>query len=232
MKILLFSFIIPVLHEAEGINHVIETLYHQFPDEVFEVIVVDGDLQGSTLQALQRSDVIALTSSPGRGMQLNAGAEAAHGEYLIFLHADTTLPPNALQEVRAILSDERYVAGAFTLRFDSRHWAMRLINLTAPWRTRLTRYPYGDQAIFMTKTYFNKLGGYAEIPIMEDLDLVRRIKKRGDKICISKAKVLTSARRWEQEGIIYSSLRTWILASLYCSGVPAEKLVNHYRRHT
>lgn len=232
MKTLPFSFIIPVLHEAEGINNAIEALYQQLSDEVFEVIVVDGDRQGSTIQALQRSDVIALTSPPGRGTQLNTGAEAARGESLIFLHADTTLPPNALQEVRAILSDGRYVAGAFTLRFDSRHWGMRLINTTAPWRTQLTRYPYGDQAIFMTKTYFDQLGGYAEIPIMEDLDLVRRIKKRGDRICISKAKVLTSARRWEQEGIIYSSLRTWTLATLYCFGVPAEKLAHYYRRHT
>ncbi len=232
MNRLPLSFIIPVFHEADTIQRRIDALYQQFPDDEFEIIVVDGELSSTTLHAIKYPKVIKLTSPPGRGIQLNIGAHAAHGDMLIFLHADTQLPTDALQEVRRILSDDRFVAGAFALRFNSRHWGMKLINITASWRYRLTRYPYGDQAIFMTKTYFEHIGGYADIPIMEDLDLMRRIKQRGDKICISKATVLTSARRWETEGIIYSTLRTWLLASLFCVGVPAEKLVNYYRRHT
>jgi rSAM/selenodomain-associated transferase 2 len=226
-----FSFIIPVLNEAVGINGVVDTLYQQFPEETFEVIVVDGDPDGSTICVIQRPEIITLTSDRGRGRQMNVGVQAATGDTLIFLHADTKLPPDALQHVRTILSDGRYVAGAFTLYFDSQRWGMKLVNITASWRYRLTRYPYGDQAIFMFRTYFDQIGGYAEIPIMEDLDLMRRIKKRGDKICISKARVLTSARRWETEGILYSTLRTWTLASLFCLGVPADRLINHYRHH-
>jgi rSAM/selenodomain-associated transferase 2 len=227
----LFSFIIPVLAEAERINTLIEALYRQFPDDTFEIIVVDGDPDRSTLQVIRHPDVVKLCSPAGRSIQMNTGANAARGHILIFLHADTELPPNALRHIREIMADGKYVAGAFTLRFDSDRWVFRLIETAASWRYRLTRYPYGDQAIFMTKAYFDRLGGYAEIPIMEDLELMRRIKKRGDKICIVRACVKTSARRWEKEGVIYSTLRTWILASLYCLGVSADTLANYYRHY-
>jgi rSAM/selenodomain-associated transferase 2 len=226
-----FSFIIPVLNEAERINTLIEVLYRRFPDDSFEILVVDGDPDGSTLQVIQHSDVIKLCSPPGRGVQMNTGADAAQGKILIFLHADTELPPGALCHIREIMAGGHYAAGAFTLRFDSDRWAFRLIEIAASWRYRLTRYPYGDQAIFMTKAYFERLGGYAEIPIMEDLELMRRIKRRGDKIYISKERVQTSARRWEKEGVIYSILRTWILASLYCLGVSADTLADYYRHY-
>ncbi len=232
MKRLPFSFVIPVFGEADTVQPLLDSLYRQFLGDEFEIIVVDGEPSSSTLQAIGHPDVIKLTSPPGRGIQLNNGARTASGRMLIFLHADTQLPANALEEVGRILSDERYVAGAFTLRFKSRRWGMKIVNVTASWRYHLTRYPYGDQAIFMTKSYFDHIGGYADIPIMEDLDLMRRIKQRGDKICISPAAVLTSARRWETEGVIYSTLRTWILASLFCVGVPADSLINYYRRQT
>lgn len=229
----MFSVIIPVFEEAERIQACLDRLSRQFPEEAFEVIVVDGEPAGSTLRAIhQRNDMVALASPPGRGRQMNAGVRAASGEILLFLHADTQLPDDAFQEIRRILSDDRYAAGAFTLRFDSRHWAMRVIAVAASWRYRITRYPYGDQAMFTTRAYFDQIGGYREIPIMEDLDLMRRIKQRGDRIGISRSAVLTSARRWETEGIVYSTLRTWLLASLFCLGVPAEKLAAHYRRQS
>ena len=129
------------------------------------------------------------------------------------------------------MTEKTYVAGAFELSFNSERWAFKLIAKAASWRYRLTRLPYGDQAIFMPQEYFRRIGGFAEIPIMEDLDLMRRIKKRGDKIYISKKRVKTSARRWEKEGVLYCVLRTWILASLYCLGMSADKLIRYYRHY-
>lgn len=226
-----FSFIIPVLDEASRINELIDRLYRQFPDESFETLVVDGDASGSTIQAIKYPEVVKLCSEAGRGVQMNAGARKAQGEILIFLHADTELPPNALEHIRDIMTEKTYVAGAFELSFNSERWAFKLIAKAASWRYRLTRLPYGDQAIFMPQEYFFRIGGFAEIPIMEDLDLMRRIKKRGDKIYISKEQVKTSARRWEKEGIVYCVLRTWILASLYCLGMSPDKLANYYRHY-
>ncbi len=162
---------------------------------------------------------------------MNAGAKAAQGEILIFLHADTGLPPNALNHIQHIMSEKKYVAGAFELSFDSERLGLKLIAKAASWRYRLLRLPYGDQAIFMPQEYFHRIGGFAEIPIMEDLELMRRIKKRKDKIYISKERVKTSARRWEKEGIVYCVLRTWMLASLYCLGVSPEKLAKYYRHY-
>ena len=193
------------------------------------MIVVDGDEKGSTIREIVHPRVIRLCGPRGRGMQMNAGARHARGKHLIFLHADTALPPDAFLQMMDVLTNPKYAAGAFTLRFDSDRWIFRLIGRAAAWRYGLTRLPYGDQAFFMTRAYFQKIGGYAEIPIMEDLDLMRRIKQRGDRICIMPAAVTTSPRRWEGEGIVYSILRTWVLASLFCAGVSPHTLVKYYR---
>lgn len=225
-----FTCIIPVLHEASGINACLEQLSHHVTPDVCEVIVVDGDAAGSTIRHITHSQALTLCAPYGRGAQMNAGAQRARGERLIFLHADTALPANALERIEEALANPNYAAGAFTLRFDSPRPAFRLIETAATWRYRLTRLPYGDQAFFMMNAYFRKIGGFAAIPLMEDLDLMRRIKRRGDRICILPDAVTTSARRWEQEGIIlYCVLRTWILASLFCVGVSPHTLAAYYR---
>ena len=225
-----FSIIIPVLNEEHTINALIEKLYRQFSHESFEIIVVDGDCRESTIQIINHLEVIAVCSEPGRGKQMNTGAKLARGEILIFLHADTELPPDALQYIQHILAQKHYVAGAFKLGLDSDKWVFKLIATAASWRYRLTRLPYGDQAFFMPKEYFFRIGCFEEIPIMEDLELMRRIKKRKEKIHISSTmEVKTSVRRWEKEGIVYAVLRTWLLASLYCLGISPDKLVKYYR---
>lgn len=226
----IISIIIPVLYEAHGINACLEALFTQFPDEIFEVIVVDGDAERTTLRQIVHLEVIKLRAQRGRGKQMNAGAQAAKGEILIFLHADTRLPHNALSRIREVMSDKQYVAGAFTLRFESQRQAFALIAGAASWRYRLTRLPYGDQAFFMSREYFHKIGGFAEIPIMEDVDMMRRIKKRGERIRILHDAVITSPRRWENEGIFYSVIRTWALAFLFYCGVDPECLAKHYRK--
>ncbi len=160
---------------------------------------------------------------------MNAGARAARGEILLFLHADTSLPDNALSRIREVMAEKQYAAGAFTLRFESQRPAFSFIARAASWRYRLTRLPYGDQAFFMSRIYFNEIGGFAEIPIMEDVDMMRRIRKRGERIRILHDEVTTSTRRWEKEGILYSIIRTWALAFLFACGADPNRLAKYYR---
>lgn len=224
-----FSIIIPVLHEAEIINALIEQLYSQQLDECYEIIVVDGDPNQETINAIQHKDVIALVSAAGRGRQMNAGAAIARGEILIFLHADTYLPVNALSLIRHTLENKLYVGGAFDLGIRSDRLILKIIANAACIRSRLTRIPYGDQALFVRKDYFNEIGGYLSIPLMEDVEIIQRIKKRGDKIYLLSERVLTSARRWEKEGVVYCTLRNWVLISLYFLGVSPERLTKLYK---
>jgi len=224
-----FSIIIPVLHEANNINPLIEYLHSQHYDERFEIIVVDGDPHQETINAITHKDIKALVSSVGRGQQMNAGAAVAQGEILVFLHADTSLPANALDRIRHVLENKHYVGGAFDLAIRSHKLIFKIIAHAASLRTRLTQIPYGDQAIFIRKDYFNKIAGYREIPLMEDAELMHRIKKRGDKICILSDRVLTSPRRWEKEGVIYCTLRNWLFIGFYFLGVSPDKLTKFYK---
>ncbi len=227
-----FSIIIPVLHEEKGINALLDTLYQQFSGESFDIIVADGDPEGSTIRTICFPEVRASSSTPGRGTQMNAGAQLAQGDYLIFLHADTMLPAEAFQHIRNVLADGRYVAGAFKLGLDSEKWIYRLIARAASWRYRLSRLPYGDQAFFMHKRYFFDIGGFQDIPVMEDIEFMRRIKQRKEHIHITmKYQVTTSVRRWEKEGPVYSVLRGWVLSSLFCIGMSPQKLWDYYRAH-
>lgn len=224
-----YSFVIPVLYEGDAVNQVIERVSRQFPEDSLEIVVVDGDPEKSTLRRILSPKVKTATAARGRGTQMNEGAQLAHGDILIFLHADTEMPADALDFIREIMKTGQYAAGAFTLRFDSQRRIYRVIESAASWRCRLTRIPYGDQAIFIRRSYFEEIGGFKEIPIMEDIDLMRRIRRRGDRICISPAYVRTSARRWEKEGILYCAIRSWVLAALFALGVPPHRLIRYYK---
>ena len=225
----MISIILPVLHETERIEEAIALLRDQDPRIGMEIIVVDGDGDGTTINAIRDEKVVKLTSKQGRAFQMNRGAAFAHGDILLFLHADTLLPFRALNLVRAAMDDTRFVAGAFNLGFNTDRGIFRVTELYVSLRTRLTRVPFGDQAIFIRRDYFEKIGGYREIPLMEDVELMKRIRKRGDKIMIIPEKVRTSPRRYEQEGIVYCTLRNWLVQALYAWGVPAERLEKWYR---
>ncbi|MFC1794568.1 TIGR04283 family arsenosugar biosynthesis glycosyltransferase [Planctomycetota bacterium] len=227
-----FSIVIPVLDEADRINALIGHLRKQSPEKFYEIIVVDGDPKGGTAKVIHDSKVISITAGQGRARQMNAGAAIAKGEVLIFLHADTLLPLNALNKISRVLENEKYVGGAFNLGIDSDRLVLRYIAAGASLRSRINRIPYGDQAIFIRKSYFDMIGRFTEIPLMEDVDLMRRIKKRGDKIYIFSDQVMTSPRRWEKEGVIYTTIRNRILVGLYYLGVGPEKLVKYYSRHS
>jgi rSAM/selenodomain-associated transferase 2 len=223
------SVIIPVLNEAQGINDVITHIRSQAAVDAVEIIVADGDPAGSTVRAISHPGIITAVAEKGRGSQMNCGAIRATGHILLFLHADTFLPPNAFACIRKCMEITRHAGGAFDLGIDSERKIFRITERYVAWRTRLTRIPFGDQAIFVRRDYFERIGGYRDIPIMEDVDLMRRIRQRGDAICVVPEKVRTSARRWDRDGIVFGTLRNWMLQALYCCGVAPERLARFYR---
>ena len=224
-----YSFIIPVYREAEIINSTIDHLMCLQKFAAAEIIVADGDQEGSTLREISNTNVKKILCPEGRARQMNCGAAKSSGDILIFLHADTRLPENALKKIATLLEDETFVGGAFDLGIDSQRFAFRIIEKIASIRSRLTRIPYGDQAIFIRRDYFQSLGGFKDIPIMEDVELMRRIKRRRGKINILKDKVKTSPRRWETEGVVFCTLRNWFLITLYLLGAKPETLAKFYK---
>ncbi|TSA44958.1 MAG: glycosyltransferase [Deltaproteobacteria bacterium] len=225
----IFSVILPVLNEAAIINSMMDHLEDLEGSDQCECIVVDGTPDGSTIKAVIGHDVYCMKSPQGRARQMNAGAAAARGEILIFLHADTRLPRNALNMINQTMTQQTLIGGAFDLRIDSERPMLKIIARIASLRSRLTRIPYGDQAIFIRRDYFNQMGRYPEILLMEDVALMRRIKKAGGRIGFIAEPVITSARRWENEGIFYATARNWILLSAYILGVSPGKLAKYYR---
>lgn len=209
-------------------NACIDRLARLNTGEPYEIIVVDGDPHGSTLKAINQNRIRCFSSAPGRACQMNAGARQARGEILIFLHADTALPSNVFHLISLILERDEYIGGAFDLGIKSDKLMLKLIAKVASCRSRLTRIPYGDQAIFLKKDYFINIGGYKDIPLMEDVELMQRVKKTGGKIFIFSERVFTSPRRWEREGILRCTLRNWALMSLYRLGVSPEVLAKYY----
>ena len=224
-----FSVIIPVLHEAAGINDLLDHLRRLKGAGHCEIIVVDGSADQNTVLSIAASDVICLSSPPGRARQMNAGAALASGDVLIFLHADTRLPADALLLIGRAITGSAYWGGAFNLGISSGKWIYRLIAWIASLRSRLTRIPYGDQGIFIRRAAFRNLGGFPVIPIMEDVALMRQIKKRGGKITIIPRPVATSSRRWESEGVLCATLRHWLLLAAYMLGRLPEKLARYYK---
>jgi rSAM/selenodomain-associated transferase 2 len=225
------SVIIPVLREAHQLDSLIDHLCQIADGLSVEMIVVDGSPDGESIKAITREGVTLLTAPAGRARQMNAGAAVAKGDFLLFLHADTRLPQGALRRISETLSDDRYVAGAFDLRYGSTRPSIRFIARVACLRSRLTRIPYGDQAQFFRRDYFEKLCGFADIPLMEDVEIMLRIKERGDRIFILPVPVVTSARRQEKEGVVRCTLRNWSIITLYFLGMSPERLVRFYKNH-
>ena len=214
------SIIIPVLNEAAGIVQLLQGL-QAFRRQGAELIVVDG---GSTDDTLRRAGSLAdglICAARGRGSQMNAGAARARGEVVLFLHADTRLPAAALERLATACA-----AGALWGRFDVNiEGAMRGLGVVAfmmNWRSRLTGIATGDQAIFVTRDVFRQLGGFPEIPLMEDIVLSRRLRAIAAPACLTD-RVTTSGRRWEQHGLLPTILRMWWLRwRFHCGASPAE----------
>ncbi len=214
------SIVIPVRNESRVLA---ETLERLTKASIREIVVVDGDSNDDTVAIAQSYGAEVVFSELGRGNQLNAGATAASGASLLFLHADTHLPSGFEYEVEGILRRSRVVAGAFHLRIDSAKWAYRLIEKVVDFRSRWLQLPYGDQAIFMRAGTFHQLGGFPAWPVMEDFEFARRLRALGN-IHIAQSSVVTSCRRWESEGILRTTLRNQAIIAGYWLGVSPARL--------
>jgi rSAM/selenodomain-associated transferase 2 len=221
------SVIIPVFNE-KNIDGMIMDLETREPEIKREIVVVDGSSDGSTINRICSSRVIRLVSCLGRGTQMNRGADAASGGIFLFLHADTVLPENAFRIILRVMNNRLATAGAFRLGIDSKRFSFRVIEFFANLRSSVIRIPFGDQAIFISAEFFRVSGGFNEIPVMEDFEFMRRIKKTGHKINILKEKVMTSPRRWEKYGVIRTTFRNWLIQIRYMAGKPAAELYSIY----
>ncbi len=226
-----FSVIIPAYDEAATINAVIARVLGIAPDGT-QIVVADGHPRSTTLAAVQdlprNAEIILCAAPKGRAVQMNAGAREADGDTLLFLHADTRLPHDAFAVMNTAL-EAGAPAGAFDLTIDAPGPLFALMSRLASLRSRITRIPYGDQSHFFRRDVFRQLGGYPDLPLMEDVEIMRRLKRQGMHPTISRRSVLTSARRWKKEGAIFCTLRNWLLISLYLLGVPASRLAKFYR---
>jgi rSAM/selenodomain-associated transferase 2 len=222
------SIVIPVLHELATINAFLTSLKQRLADDSIEIIVVDGSPDRETADRIDDPAIIVSATNAGRGHQMNVGARQAQGEILLFLHADTLPPFNTAALIQRALIDPRLVGGAFRLAVNTKNPVLWFIARMTTLRSRFTRLPFGDQGIFIRRAVFEQLGGYRDIPIMEDLDLMRRLRYAGFPIAISPAVVLTSSRRWDNEGIVFGTLRNWLLRTLYYLGVSPVLLAAWY----
>ncbi|WP_147822144.1 TIGR04283 family arsenosugar biosynthesis glycosyltransferase [Salidesulfovibrio onnuriiensis] len=230
-KIPLISVIVPVWNEQRGINSLVRHVRELARGLDVEILVADGHPDATTLAALDEPAVIRVRAPQGRAVQMNAGAAGATGDILLFLHADTRLPGDAFRKVAGAVA-LGFRAGAFDLAIDSGHPWLWLVARVASLRSRLERLPYGDQAHFFDAGYFRELGGYAEIPIMEDVELFRRVRRAGERIRILPDRAVTSARRWEKEGMLQRTLANWWLRLRYALGADPEDLAGRYRPHS
>lgn len=220
------SVIIPVLNEGDRLQ---ECLQAALAPRDAEIIVVDGGSVDGTAELAAAMGAIVLQSPPGRARQMNRGAAAATGKILLFLHGDTRLPPDYPSQMRHTLAQCNIVAGAFTLHIASANPSLRWVEWGVGVRSRWLQLPYGDQALFLKADRFQAMGGFAELPIMEDFELVQRLQRQG-RIAIAPATVLTSPRRWETLGVIRTTLINQMIIAGYFLGVPAERLARWYRR--
>jgi rSAM/selenodomain-associated transferase 2 len=214
------SVIIPVFRDAEALARVLASSALSGADVI--VAATAGDASLDPVRAAHPG-VVWLDAPRGRATQMNAGAAAARGRWLVFLHADTQLPPDWRKAIEAAERDPRVSLGCFRFTLDAPSLFARAIESGVRLRVGLFGLPYGDQALFVRRELFEAIGGYAGIPIMEDVDLVRRLRARG-RLFRSPLPALTSARRWDEDGWIRRTARHLSLILRYLAGTPPESL--------
>jgi rSAM/selenodomain-associated transferase 2 len=221
------SIVVPVLNEAEQIDSLLDSLA-EARSQGAEIVVVDGGSVDGTLKRVSGRADRCVHSLPGRARQQNSGAALAHGEVILFLHADTRLPPGAVGTVLDGLGRTGRGWGRFDVRLTGRHPAFRMVERMISLRSRLSGIATGDQAIFVRRELFDQIGGFPEIPLMEDVALSRRLLATGPPLCLSDA-VVTSSRRWESRGIVRTILLMWRLRLAYWLGADPARLAARYR---
>lgn len=223
----MISIIIPVLHEEGYIGATLKHLYSLKGN--FEVIVIDGGSRDKTLEIVnQYPGVQVFSSEKGRAAQMNRGALHARGEILLFLHSDTYLPPDAYMRIVEYLENPDHIGGSFYLTFDKKHILLNFYSWCSRWSAEF--FTYGDHAIFVKKGIFQKIGGYKQLPFLEDVEIQKRLRNAG-KFKKLKCAVLTSARRFENVGVIKQLVIDVLLVSFYKTGVPPARLKQFYSDH-
>ncbi len=225
-KTLSISIIIPALNESETLGRCLQRLVSV---RDVEVIVADGGSTDSTIDTARAHGATTLHAAPGKASQMNAGAQKAQGDILLFLHADTELPQGFADRARDALSLPGIAAGAFRLAIDGNDFGLRIIERLVNFRAVFLQMPYGDQGIFMTAENFAAVGGFPDLPIMEDFELVRRLKRKG-RIRILQMAAKTSARRWQRLGVMRTTLVNQAIILGYLLGVDPKRLAKWYRK--
>ena len=218
------SIVIPTLNEAANIETAIRSSFN----EDAEIIVVDGGSTDDTVTRALQAGARVESSYRGRALQQNRGASCASGRVLLFLHADTRLPGGYVNHVFEILMDPKTVAGAFRFKTTIDGSLMKLIELMTNIRSQYFNLPYGDQGLFIRKRVFDSIEGFPEVPIAEDLSLVRRLLRKG-RIRIAPVYALTSARRWQTLGLLHTTLINQLVLAGLCLGISPSKLESLYR---
>ena len=218
------SVIIPVLNEEKTIAATLHALIMLQPHEI---IVVDGGSHDRSREICRQLGAQVLSSERGRARQMNYGARYATGDILLFLHADSQLPDSAFQDIAAALSDGCCLGGRFDVELEGSHWMLKVVGALINYRSRATKVGTGDQAIFVRRAVFTQVGGYPDIPLMEDIALCRLLKRLGGIACL-RSRVVTSARRWESDGVWRTIFRMWTLKFLYLAGVSPVRLKQFY----
>ena len=219
-----FSIIIPTLNEAASLPYALKQLLASIDYlSRVEIIVCDGGSQDDSLNQARQFPVITLSADQGRALQMNAGAQQAIGDWLIFLHADTRLPNNWMDMIGSC----QQPWGRFDLRLSGRHWLFRVIEKAINLRSRKTSVATGDQVLFFRRDFFQRLGGFPEIALMEDVAISKAARTIAAPACLSTA-VISSSRRWEKNGILKTILLMWLLRLGYWAGIEPERLHRIY----
>jgi rSAM/selenodomain-associated transferase 2 len=219
------SVIIPTLNEAANLAATLEVLRGVAG---VEVVVADGGSRDETVALAEAAGVRLIFSPPGRARQQNAGAAVATGEVLLFLHADTVLPAGFTAAVRSCLARPGVAAGAFRLGIAGEGWGLRLVERLANWRSQRLQLPYGDQGLFLRRRTFVEVGGFPEQEIMEDFELIRRLRKMG-RVALLGLAVRTSGRRWRKLGVARTTLLNQLIICGYFLGIAPARLAGWYR---
>lgn len=219
------SIVVPTLNEATVLPSLLYRLQKWRPG--CEIIVVDGGSQDGTLDCIAGLADLAVQSCAGRGPQMNAGAERARGEIFWFLHADTHPADDAPEQIARVIEQRGW--GRFDVRLSGRGAMLRIVERLMNLRSCLTGIATGDQALFVRRDWFEKAGGYPDIPLMEDIALSRALKRQGRPACLH-SKVVTSSRRWERDGVISTMVLMWQLRWAYFFGADPAILARRYRR--
>jgi rSAM/selenodomain-associated transferase 2 len=219
------AVIVPLLNEAQELSGKMQSLKSLNADEL---IFIDGGSTDATQQILEASGVSWRAGAKGRAAQMNDGSEKCKSDILLFVHIDTEINECNISAIKSAMKQPERVGGRFDVRLSGHHPAYQMISWFINLRSRLTKISTGDQAIFVRREVFEQMGGFADLPLMEDVEFSKRLKGKGSISCLRQT-VTTSSRRWQRHGIIHTILLMWRLRFLYWLGTPAEKLAILYR---